>query len=425
MKYKYLLLLCLAIQSVQAQWQERIIAPKVNTTRLFPVGNPLGFPIVRLGLSDQLELHFDDLDDRIKNYAYTFQLCNADWTTSMLSQFDFIKGYSQIRITNYRVSSEAFTRYIHYQASVPDRSCMPFRSGNYILKVFQDGDTSKLVFTKRFLIVNEQASISAQILQPFSGATFRTHQKIQLKVGLSEQLQVVNPAQQFKVVILQNRRWDGSSREIKPSFYSRNQFEFNAENDCIFPAGKEWRWLDLRSFRLQSDRVDGVSYQSRPVEVFVKPDMARAPQRYAFYRDMNGLYNIETIESINPVWQGDYAKVHFTFVPQDNKMFPDKEVKIIGLLNPLRDKANAMIFDPVKGVYESTLMLKQGFYNYAYVVSDKNKPELISFDQTEGNYWETENDYQILVYFRGLSGRADELVGFLQLNSITGRAGVK
>src|SRR5688500_9542555 len=119
-----------------AQIPEKIFDPKIKSVQLFPNGNQLGYPIIRLGGSDQLELHFDDLDANIKNYSYTFQLCNADWTPGVLSHFDFIKGFSQVRLTTYRISSIAFTRYTHYQALLPDRNCVPSRSGNFILKVF-------------------------------------------------------------------------------------------------------------------------------------------------------------------------------------------------------------------------------------------------------------------------------------------------
>lgn len=164
MKRFWIYLLILLPFELVAQIPEAVFNNRIKTTQLYPYGNQIGYPILRLNGSDQMELHFDDLDGNVKNYSYTYQLCNADWTPAMLSQFDFIKGYSSIRLTTYRISSIAFTKYTHYQAVLPDRNCVPSRSGNYILKVFRDGDTSKLIFTKRFLVVEEKASIAAQIL---------------------------------------------------------------------------------------------------------------------------------------------------------------------------------------------------------------------------------------------------------------------
>src|SRR5690606_18003058 len=119
----------------------------ISTVKLYVAGNPLAYPVWKLNSTEMLELHFDDLDPVVRNYSYTYQLCNADWTPAILSQFDYIQGFSQQRITTYRNSSIAYTRYIHYQAMLPDRNCRPSRSGNYLLKVFADGDTSRLIFT--------------------------------------------------------------------------------------------------------------------------------------------------------------------------------------------------------------------------------------------------------------------------------------
>jgi len=412
--------------TLSAQIPDAVYSPNIKSVQLYPPGNQIGPPVIRLNSAENLDLHFDDLDANVRNYSYTYQLCNADWTPAMLSHFDYIKGYSQIRISTYRLSSIAYTRYTHYQAQLPDRNCIPTRSGNYILKVFRDGDTSKLIFTKRMLIVDIKSNAVAQIQQPFNGQLFRSHQKVQFKVNLSEQLNVVNHLQQLKVVILQNNRWDNALTDIKPSFFSRTQVEFNTENDCVFPSGKEWRWLDLRSFRLQSDRVLNAQYSTTATQVNVKPDMDRSPQRFNFFRDNNGMYTIECIESINPFWQGDYATVNFSFVAPNNQQLKGRDVYLIGRLTnyDLSDNVK-MKFNTEKGVYETSLFLKQGYYDYCYVTVDAEADRKVpAFDYTEGNYWETENEYTILVYFRSLGGRVDELVGYTKVNSLTGRDGI-
>lgn len=411
---------------MQAQIPEAIFASNIKTAQLYVYGNQLSYPVIRLQSADRLELHFDDMDAGVRNYSYTYQLCDADWKPAMLSQFDFIKGYSQMRISNYRSSSIAFTRYTHYQAVLPDDNCRPSLSGNYILKVFRDGDTSKLLFTKRLLVVDPKASAAATVQQPFNGQIFRTHQKIQFRLNVNEQLNLVNPLQQIKVVILQNNRWDNAVKDIRPSFYSRTTLDYNTENDCVFPAGKEWRWLDLRSFRLQSDRVDHALYANNRTEIFVKPDLQRNRQEVNFYRDVNGLYTIECTESINPLWQADYARVNFRFVPATGAPFSDKDVYIYGALSDyaLNDQTK-MQFNESDGAYEGSLFLKQGYYDYSYVTIDRANPHATpSFADTEGNFWETENTYTILVYYRALGGRYDELICYSSVNSLTGRKGI-
>lgn len=416
------LLLLLALK-LEAQIPEKIFNPQIKSVQLYPIGNQLGYPIIRLGGGDQLELHFDDLASDVKNYSYTFQLCNADWTPAVLNQFDFIKGFSQVRITNYRTSSIALTRYTHYQATVPDKNCVPTRSGNYILKVFLNSDTSRLIFTRKMLVVQESSAIAAQVQQPFNGALFKSHQKIQFKINLNERLDVINAQQQIKVVILQNNRWDNAITGIKPTFFARKVLEYNTEADAVFPAGKEWRWLDLRSFRLQSDRVENARYSNTGTEIFVKPDIDRSTQRFNFYRDANGRYYLQPTESINPLWQSDYATVHFTFVPKNNIPYHNEDVYLFGQLTDYNlDDTAKMKYNPDKGIYETTLFLKQGYYDYMYVTIKHDDPKRTpTFADTEGDLWESENEYMILVYYRPLAGRADELIGLTRLNSLITR----
>ena len=421
-RYFLSLVLLLCIRGF-TQIPEQVYSPGIKSVQLHSYGNQLGYPVVKLGTGEQLELHFDDLDADVKNYSYTFQLCNADWTPAMLSHFDYIRGFSQVRITTYRISSVAFTRYTHYQALLPDKNCVPSRSGNFILKVFLNGDTSQLVFTRRMLVIEDMAGVAAQIQQPFNGQIFRTHQKVQFKVSLNESVDVVNAQQQIKVALLQNFRWDNAITSMKPTFFSRKVLEYNTENEAVFPAGKEWRWLDLRSLRLQSDRVADARYSNKSTEIFVRPDPERVTQRFNFYRDNNGRYFLEPTESINPLWQSDYATVHFSFVPPGNTPFADKDVFVFGGLSnyDLRDELK-MVYNSEKGVYETTLFLKQGYFDYMYVTIDKKDPKRrAGFEVTEGNLWESENEYMILVYYRELAGRADRLIGIGRVNSLVVR----
>ena len=136
---------------------------------------------------------------------------------------------------------------------------------------------------------------------------------------------------------------------------------------------------------------------------------------------MNGWYEITTTESINPWWQADYANVHFTLVPDNRQPFEGKDVYISGALtgNDLTDDAR-MQFNSDKGVYEKTLLLKQGYYYYTYITKDKeNNDARPDATLTDGNSWETENDYSIFIYYRALSDRHDQLIALTTINSRT------
>ncbi len=421
MRQIFLPLLLLVAARLFAQEPDKIYLSSIHNVKLNYSGNQLAYPVIRLNSADQLELNFDDINASIRSYSYTWQLCNADWSKTILSEFDYIKGFTQNRINTYRTSSIALVRYVHYMVNLPERNCAPSRSGNYLLKVFADGDTAKLLFTRRVLVVEEKATVGAQVQQPFNGQVFKTHQKLMFVVNLGN-LNIMNALQQVKVCVLQNNRWDNALCSLKPTFIRPGSLEYNTE-DAVFPGGREWRWLDLRSFRLQSDRVETAKYNPNSTDVFVKPDLDRSSQRLVFYRDNDGMYYNDVSESVNPLWQADYANVHFSFVPSGNQPLVNKDVYLFGeLTNYGMDENAKMVYNASKGVYETTLFLKQGYYNYTYVTIDKTDPKP-SYEFTEGNFWDTENGYTILVYYRSIGGRADELIGITRINSLTGRSG--
>jgi len=417
-----ILFLLLFAGSANAQTPDSIYKTNIKTVRLYNAGNPLSMPVIAMNGRDQLELHFDDLDGDIKSYYYTYELCNSDWTPANLGQFDYLKGFNQIRISNYRYSSIAYTRYTHYQVLIPDRNSYPTRSGNYILKVYLDGDPSKVAFTKRMMVVDNSAAIAARVVQPFAPEYFRTHQKLQFTVDIKA-LQTFNAAQQIKVVVLQNYRWDNALKDLQPAFIRGSVLEFNSETSGIFPGGKEWRWLDIRDFHLQSDRVLSANYNKNSTDIFLKPDAPREGQRYVFFRDNNGRSIIEAIRGINSLWEADYATVYFSFVPPNGEAYPKKDIYLFGqLTNYDFTDSIRMKFDPMKGKYETHLFLKQGYYDYTYLAVDKNNPA--NYSELDGNYYETENLYTILVYYRGFSSRADELIGVATFDSRTDQPGM-
>jgi hypothetical protein len=423
-QFFFLVFLSFSIYTSYAHRNELVLAPNIKSVKLYRAGDQTSFPAIGLGTGEALELHFDDLESGLKNYYYSFQLCNADWSPTLLRPLEYLKGFQTVRITNYRNSSLATIRYTHYQASVPDRNSVPTHSGNYLLRVFLNNDTASTVLTKRFVVIDNKASIAAQLQQPYTAQYFKSHQKLQIVVNTDNRTNIMSP-QDLKVVVLQNNNWQTSLWIDRPTIYRGNYYEYSDEAVTAIPAAKEWRWIDLRSYRLLSDRMQRMEAKSDTTHVYVKPDATRNGQVYIYYRDFNGSYTLETLESVNPFWQADYGYVHFTYFPANNKAIEGSDVYIFGELTQFaKDTLGKMTFNAERGAYEKTLFLKQGFYNYLYVTLPKNgAPAFPDFSTTEGNYWGTENTYTLLVYYRPFGARADELIGYTNINSVFQRQG--
>ncbi|TWF37398.1 uncharacterized protein DUF5103 [Chitinophaga polysaccharea] len=415
---------CLFSNSIVAQVNaitpDHVFYNNIKSVKFSQAGDPLSMPMYTIGSGDKLELSFDDMDNDVKNYYYSFVLCNADWTPAPVNQFDYMRGFSETRILNYKLSSVSLARYTHYSVQLPGTNSYPVKSGNYLLKVYLDSDTSQLAFTRRIFVIENKAGISGFIQQPIAPKLFRTFQKINFEVNTGA-LNIQNPFDQIKIVILQNYRWDNALTGLKPQFINGNILKYNAEQDCIMPGGKEYRWIDLRSFRLQTERVKHSEYHNTSTDIYAVTDKERSDMIYQFIKDINGRYYLATLDDYDPNFEGDYASVHFSFAAPEP--YAGYDMYLYGeLTNYECNDKNKLTYNGETRAYEGTLFLKQGYYNYVYGLVDKRKANpRLDTELTEGNWWETENNYTILLYYRALGGRSDELVSSITLNSILNR----
>lgn len=410
--------------AVMAQREpDRIYRSGILSVKFNPAGRPVEYPVIRLNSNDRLELRFDELGTDVRNYFYTFELCNADWTPAPLSYFDYVRGYSQVRIGNYRNSSISLTRYVHYDAVIPDRNCTPTKSGNYILKVFLNGDTSQIAFTRRFLVLDERMDLGVQIRQPFNSNIFLTHHRLQVTLS-GQGIDIRYPQQQVRVQVLQNMRWDNRLRLDQPTFVRQGLLEYSNEAEMVMPAMKEWRWVNLRSFRLLGDRVSFQRNTDSSFSVFVQEEGPRPANRYVYYKDINGMSVNETVEAVNPFWNAEYARVHFRFRPPGGVPYPGKDLYLIGEMTGYgANEGSRLNFDPATGAYSTEILLKQGYYDYCYALRDNRNPRApFETELTESNSWETENQYTVLVYYRELGGRYDQLLGLARAGSVNLRS---
>lgn len=410
------LLIFLALITQAQREPDFIYQSNIKSVKFHRFGEPVSMPFITLNSSEQLELHFDDMEVDVKYYYYTLEMRNADWSPVQMSYFDYIKGYTQQRIQTYRTSSAMLSRYTHYQAILPDRNMMPSKSGNYVLKVFVNGDTSKVAFTRRLLVVDRKFPIAAQVQQPFSQNYFKTHHRLMVQV-VHKGFELRYPQQQIKLMILQNNRWDNAIKNLPPTYIKPDILEFVNEQEMLFPAMREWRWLNLRSFRLLGDRVKRQQNTDSSYTVVVQDERSRGGTPYYFFRDLNGRLVYETVEKINPLWEADYSKVRFTFIPQGGQPFRGKDLYVFGEISDYgRMPESKMVFKEDKHAYEAELFLKQGYYDYVFALKDP-RSDAFETDKTEGDTWETEDLYMVLVYYRELGGRYDQLLGMSVISS--------
>jgi hypothetical protein len=394
---------------------EAVYKESIHSIQLYRDGWKLSYPIIDINKEVALELSFDDITSEVANYYYKVVHCNFDWTASDISQGDYIDGYLPAQLTDYSMSFNTYFNYIHYKLKIPNDDFRFLISGNYTRVVFEDSDEDKIAFIKRFMVSDGVVNVIANIGRPVLSMYHNNSQEVNFNIETGS-FEIENPYNDIKVAILQNGRWDQSINNLKPLFDKNGILEYNYQMENVFPAGNEYRWFDIKSMRDKNPYLKKKVYSDGHFNVLLFPDPIKAGSRYFYEEDLNGRYFIEIQEEEDDDIKGDYISVSFT-LPFEAPMI-DGDFYVMGALSgPGYSETNKMIYNIETKSYELTMLLKQGQYNYRYefLKQDKSSGDA---SITEGNFYETENDYVILVYYRGSSSKYDRLVGYQISNSL-------
>jgi hypothetical protein len=367
----------------------------------------LGYPIINLNSPIRLFLSFDDLSDEVKNYVYEIKHCNADWQPSDLSENEFLNGFPEDILRDFEFSYNTLTPYVHYYLAIPNNNVRFRVSGNYLLKVYEDEDEKRLVITRRFMVVEPIMQIVPDVVRPTMVSKSETHHEIDFQVNFPK-VNVRNPLRELKAVVLQNGHWQRAIQDVSPLFVRGESAVFDFQDKVVFEALKEFRFVDLRSFRYPSGSVGNLQRYPDGIDIVIKPDRKRVKIAYFERQDINGNFVIDTQDGREPDLEGDYGLVEFTLVTPTP--YYQADVYLYGALTEWKIKPEFKLrYNERMSAYVGEAYLKQGFHEYLYAVVPEGTQEP-DFRDTEGNWFETENQYTILVYYRPFGGRYDRLV---------------
>lgn len=385
-----------------------IFNPRIKTLQVVVNRDWLSPPVMTLGSDDVLSIGFDELSHGYQRFTYHIEHCEADWSTSdEIFESDYLSGFNDNSIEDYQNSINTTVLYTHYSMQLPNEKCSLKLSGNYRLTIYdEDGER---VIEARFMVVEPLMNVGIECTTNTDIDVNRSHQQLSMSLGYGP-LKVTNHNEQIRTVVTQNDRDDNAKLNVKPNVINTKGLEWIHNRELIFQAGNEYHKFEVLDVSHPTMGIDRIMWDGDNYNVY--PFMAVPRQNYLYDVDANGSFYIRNSDNIENDYTSEYVYVHYKL----SSPFVDNGMIVVnGHWTTDADiNSYVMEYDDTDNTYNATVMQKQGYYSYQYLLLHNDGTTAIP--PTEGSYYQTENRYQAYVYYKGTGERTWRLVGYRQLN---------
>lgn len=405
------ILLILIVTSAVAQTESEIAPPFNIKTVSFFQNNESVLPIFKLGEGFLFE--FDDLFGNEANYYYEIIHCDYNWKPSEIPKTEYLNGFDGQRIQEYENSVNTLQIYSHYNLSIPNQNVQLLLSGNYILKILNE--SKEVVFSRKFILYEDIANVPVQVRRARTVNFLDTKQNIEISVN-SNLINFQNPLKNIKIMILQNGQFKTAIKDIVPQYTIGNDLIYKYDTQTQFWAGNEFLFFDNNNIKANSNNVSIVDASKEIYSSYLYTNGARANHSYTFTNDVNGSFVVRNSNVTKSEVEADYAWIYFSLSAPSYRL--NKGIYITGMFNNYSTSPEyKMEYNPTTNLFEKAIMIKQGFTNFQYQVVD-SKGNIDSENAIDGNFWQTENNYTVLVYYQENTARYQRVIGKGSANSI-------
>ncbi|MDI1257146.1 MAG: DUF5103 domain-containing protein [Flavobacterium sp.] len=385
------------------QAEKEIVPPYNIKTATFVQNGQNAIPI--FSLNDNFEFQFDDLFGNEANYFYVLQHCDYDWKPSQLSKSEYISGFDDQRIQDYTNSFNTLQLYSHYRIGFPNKTTRFLVSGNYVLKILNDD--KEVVFSRKFILFEDLVSVPMQVKRSRTISNIDYKQNLDFAIK-SQNILFQSPLQNVKVLLLQNGQLNTGITNIKPQYTIGNDLIYKYNDETQFWGGNEFWYFENKDIRAATNNVGYVD-SGDIYNAHLYLNNARGSLNYTYYPDVNGNFIVKNINAENNAVEADYVWVYFRYSAP--AYFGTNGIYVTGMFNNYATTPEyKMDYNKESGIYEKAILIKQGFTNYQYVIADNNG-KIDGENALDGNFYQTENNYFALVYYRENSQRYDRVIG--------------
>lgn len=422
-KYLYIIIIvtffsfkCLNAENENVSFKSgnRVFHEDIFTVQMHLQGDRLEPPVIHLNGSKRLQLEFDLLADQSMDLSYRIFHCDHQWKKSQIDFNDYAEGYQENPIMNIQHSQNTTVPFHHYTLELPNQDIRINASGNYVVIVYNE-ETGQPVLSRRFFVLNEQVRVQPKIHRPDIPSFAEEYQEVDFSLEQLEE-RVMNPDQDLYVVVAKNGNWSSAKKGLKPTQYKGPRIIYDHQESNLFPGGKEFRYFNSRNIKYAMENIRAVEYQSPHYHFYLERDQDWTFKDYKYYEDLNGRFFIEGKDKEQRALTADYVFVHFEL--KVDYPVAGEGVYLFGAMTDWQAKPQwKMTYDFNKKIYHGTFLLKQGYYNYRYVMKEKGDRGIdhIFFS---GSDYQTENDYVFYIYNKSLMENYVRLVGYHKVNTL-------
>lgn len=385
-----------------------------RTIQAHPEGNDQLPPVITLNSDDRIVVSFDELSEQHSNMRYSIVHCNAQWKPDNLADSEFLDGFNYADVDDYQYSRSTTVHYVNYRIVLPNDQMRPLISGNYLLRVFRDDDPETILLQVRFQVSEQAIGIGGSVSTSTDIDYRARHQQIGFVVDGNDKLSLDDLSNRLVAVVRQNGREDNAVTVTHPQFITGGKAHFSHLRQLIFPAGNEYRRFETVSTLYPGMNVEQIDFANGLYHMKVVADTVRASSGYVYDQTQKGRFRIREYNSSDPDTEADYVVTHFELRLPGGMQAPSPIYLDGDLTNRIVGKEAQLRYQPTEGVYRAAILLKQGAYNYQYIM-----PGVLSSATSgiEGDYYQTDNEYTISVYYRQPGARYDRLLGVTMLRS--------
>lgn len=406
---RLIMIIALTATALTAMAWHSVKSPDIKGLEVITNDDMEALPILRLGSGDRMKIGFDELSHNYHRYTYRLEPCNPDWTaTEGLFESDWLVGFNDLPIEDYVNSLNTTTLYTHYEMEFPNSECRLKMSGNYRLHIVDEDGTEAVTVELR--VVEPLMNVGLSVSSNTELGLNTRYQQVSMTVVYNG-LQVTRPDEQIQTFVMQNGREDNMKANVRPNQTTPTSLRWEYNRALVFDGGNEYHKFEVLDPRHPTMGIASTRWDDDTRTWHAWPMTCEPRKNYLYDEDANGAFLLRNSDNFEAERTSEYVYIHFRLQPA--RHYEYAQVVVSGRWATEEPSQYVMTYDEANQSYDACILQKLGYYNYQILLRDLDGtthalPE-------EGSFFETENTYQALVYYKGTGERAWRLVGFQEV----------